>query len=331
MPDDFGRLDHEAELPILRGGGAEPCFDVAAAVFAANEAMHLEGCARALAAAAQGRSACLDVVLNGTRDGSLDLLRALHLPGLALRVWEIRLGDKANAINAYLHALRPAASLYVLTDAYARVEHGAIVALEAGLKAHPDAWIACGIPRNGRSAGSYGAHVLRGGAINGNLYALRPAFVERLRSLGYRLPVGLYRTDPLLGSMALHDFDPRTPWNPGRIVGIGDAGYSITPLSPLRPRDLRRQFRREINQARGVLENQAIKQVIYREGYGALTGHADAMVRDYAAMRRDWAGTWRQRVFLPLALRRLRAPPRQPALGDASPRLVHTTLDLAAV
>lgn len=248
-------------------------FDIA--VFAANEAGSLASCIQALDRACHGNIGHVSVILNGTTDNSIDILRTLELSHVSLDVYSCPLRDKSNAINHFLYSIRdPASHLHVCVDAYVEVHHQALQALANALSTHPHAHIASGVPLTGRSAKAVVES--NGAGVRGNLFAMRPAFVERLVSAGLRLPIGLYRGDGLLGSFAMHDLDPANPWDEDRVVGVLDACYSFRPLSVFRWRDIRRQYNRMIRQALGRTEIAAIQRIIYYDGsVGKPNGFAD--------------------------------------------------------
>ena len=248
-------------------------FDIA--VFAANEAGSLAPCIRALDRACHGNIGHISVILNGTTDNSIDLLRNLELSHASLDVYFCPLPDKSNAINHFLYSIRdPAAHLHACVDAYVKVHHQALQALADALSTHPHAHIASGVPLTGRSAKAIIES--SGAGVRGNLFAMRPTFVERLVSAGLRLPIGLYRGDGLLGSFAMHDLDPANPWDTDRVVGVLDAYYSFKPLSVFRWRDIRRQYNRVIRQALGRVEIAAIQRIIYYDGsVGKPNGFSD--------------------------------------------------------
>lgn len=298
-------------------------LDFCLAVFAANEAQLIGACLRSIDEAVAGRACHVDVMLNGTTDATPDMIRAMPMHHTPISVWHHPVGDKAMAINNYLALTRPDAPVVIMMDAYVRLEPQALVALVAGLGAAPRATIASGVPRNGRSARSFTTQLLAGGGINGNLYAMRQGFVDTMVARGYRLPVGLYRTDPLIGSMAAHDLDPLgTPWTAERLIGVAEAGYAITPLSPLRWSDIRRQFRRELRQARGLIENEAIKSLIYANGYSALPKYADHMIMAWLATHKFTAPNLRKLCFLRLALSELKTSRTSALLSGAPPALM---------
>lgn len=294
-------------------------YDIA--VPAVNEAATIERCLLSINRASAGSRARIAVLLNGTTDHSLDIIRSIKLENAALSVYRFPAADKANAINRFLYDLRLDARTYVFVDAYAKIGPEALRAMTAALGANPNALIATGVPTSGRSAEAARAKTLQGGVVNGQLYAMTPEFVNRFVAAGLRLPVQLYRGDGLLGSMAAHDLDAAvTKWDSTRIVGVAEASFEISPLSILKWRDIRRQYRREIRQARGRLENEAIKSIIYADGYAALPGNANDMVVRWLKSHRPEPKSLQERYFIRLALRQLDAA--RPAPGDLVPELL---------
>ncbi|WP_165982286.1 glycosyltransferase family A protein [Dankookia rubra] len=282
------------------------------AVFARNEAAGLQDCLRALGVALDGLDASITVVLNDTTDGSAGVVRlyAKSSPS-PMRLFEIRFGDKSNAWNQYVHALAPAASMHVFVDGYAMVTPDAIRALAAALAEHPQAHAAAALPSCGRSAPSQRAAMRRSPALHGSLHALRGTFLDRIRAAGIYLPIGLYRGDGLVGSLVVHDLDARAnAWDTGRIALAEAATWTVAPLSPFRPRDLRRLWNRRIQQARGGFEDAALKECIYSGNYGSLPRFADYMVADW--LQRNPVALQGRSLFPRLARARL-ASPRAPA------------------
>jgi len=156
------------------------------------------------------------------------------------------------------------------------------------------------------------------------ILALRRGFVDRMVAAKLKIPVGMYRGDALLGSMASHDLDAiGTAWDTGRILGVGDAALEISALSAFRWRDIKRQFRREVRQARGRLENAAMKWLIYRGGYPALPSHADDMISGWLGTGQRMPWSFRRKLFGRIALKELRSAPRVHP-PDLEPHLVHT-------
>lgn len=295
-------------------------LDFDAAVYAVNEAATIGACVEAIDRACAGHAAHISVLLNGTTDDSIGRLRALRLSNATLAVYRFPRADKASAINHYLYRLRRDAAVTFGVDAYVRIDPAAMTAIARALAACPAANAASGVPASGRSAPAETARILRGGTLAGQFHGIRSTFVDRLVTAGYRLPAGLYRVDGLLGSMLAHDLDAvGTPWNDGRIIGVAEAGFTFTPLSPLKWRDVRRQYRREIRQSRGRIENDAIKSIIYSCGYAGLPGQAIDMLGAWLSSHRPPAATLRERHFTWQALRQLHGMQR---IAASEPDLV---------
>jgi len=306
------------------------------AVFARDEADRIGPCLQALAVAhahapawPMGAPALhVTVLLNGTRDDSeRRAAAALTETGLPGRIYAIAHGDKANAINQFLHRLRPPAGTYVFMDGYAAVCADALGLLSRRLAAQPLAHAAAAMPSNGRSAAVMRRDMIAHPGLHGSLFALRGCFVERLVAAGLRLPLGLYRGDGLLGSMVNHDLDAAGGgWLPHRVALEPQASWQAPQWQPWRLRDASRHFHRLVRQGRSRLEWAALREVIYRDGFAGLPAEANAMVLEWLA--RDPASRkprfWRD-PFAAIALRTMlhAAPPPPEAL---LPRMVFRTM-----
>ena len=283
-------------------------FEVA--IFGQNERGRIAECLTSIAAAAAGRRTRITVIINGSHDGSAGQARATGLTlGLPITVYTIPFGDKANAINTFWYDLRGDAEHYVFVDAYVTISPESLAGIARTHETRPDVNVTTGIAINGRTeAKSARVTLEQGGTIHGQLYAMPRGFLDRITALGIRLPVGLYRGDSIIGTMACHDLDPPShPWTNAHLLGVAEATYAIDTLSIFRPADIRRQFRRKIRQMRGVLENEAVKTIIYAGGYTALPGNADDMIRQYIDQHGIPRVALPDRPFLSLALRHHRA------------------------
>lgn len=252
-------------------------------VFCQNEQRTIGDCLARIAAAANHRDAIITVMINGSTDDSEHVARSVA-PRLKtpIRIVRILHGDKSHAINTFLHdrAVRVDADLYFGVDAYVRVCPGALEAMAQALERDPRALTATGVAMTGRTEPrAHMATVATGGALRGQLYALRRSFVDRMAISQIRLPIGLYWGDGLLGAMAAFDLDPHNEcWVPERLLTVPGARFAIDPLSPFRIRDVRRQLRRRARQKRGALENAAIREIVHRSGFLGLPEYADDLV-----------------------------------------------------
>lgn len=292
-------------------------WDWQVGVFGCNEAARIGQCIASIARAARGRRVLATVLLNGTTDDSAAVaLQAADACSLPIEVYRIGQADKSNAINHFFHDLRVPAEGYCCVDAYVVIGPDTLAAFAQTLASRQEARLATGIAINGRSEPiSVEKTLTVGGVVHGQLYAPQRQFIERLTQQGLRLPLGLYRGDGLLGSMAAHDLDPLTrSWDDKRVVGVRQATYEIQPLSPFSLRDVQRHLRRSVRHMRGRLENAAIQRIIYADGYTALPQHADDMIRGFLAEHGPPATPLLDQPFMSLALRQARrARPADPA------------------
>jgi hypothetical protein len=293
-------------------------WDWNVAVFCRNERGSVARCIDSIVDASRERRTLITLIVNGsTDDSATPALDAAHRHGAAMSVFVIAHGDKANAINHFLHTLREPARYYFFLDAYVKIGRDALTAMETCLASRPEIVAATGIAMNGRTMRHHTQPTLNHGArLHGQMHALRPDFVERLTARRLRLPIGLYYGDGLMGSMAMHDLDPlHNEWDPKRIGGSLEASYEIPTLSPFRVRDLRRQFQRKVRQMRGRLENLAIRGIVYQHGYEGLPEYADDMVNAHLSRHATPGAALLDRPFQLLALRQIREASRpDPAL-----------------
>ncbi len=229
-----------------------------------------------------------------------------------IQVFQISAGDKANAINQFVHKLRSPARAYGSVDGYAYIAPESFGAMEERLNNDPHAMAVTGICENGRTMKLATEQTLTvGGVLHGQFHAFRRDFFDRMVARGIKLPVGTYRGDGLLGSMAAHNLDAITePWDNRRIVGIPEAKYEIPMLSPFSADDLRRHLRRTVRQMRGTIENAAIKDVIYREGYEGLPPDSTELIKSYLASHGPPKVGWQDWPFQKLAIRQVRHSPK---------------------
>jgi hypothetical protein len=137
-------------------------FDVA--VFAVNEASTIEACIASIDHACSRGRGHISVLLNGTSDGTATILEAMRLKHATMSVYFFSVADKSNAINHYFYNLRRDAAAHFGIDAYTRISAGSLQAMVEAFKAQPEAFIASGIPVNGRSAQAVREQTLKGQA-----------------------------------------------------------------------------------------------------------------------------------------------------------------------
>lgn len=260
----------------------------AVAIFTARETPSvLAGTVRAAIAACTGRRATIDVLVNGNPALAVDfadLAKTIPRDACTLRVWSIAAPDKAHAWNEYVHRIWDTGGTAFFIDGYARVKPDALDAIDRHLALTPSAMAASGVPTCGRSARRLRERMLRSGGIHGNLYALKGDSMEALRQTGFRLPLGLYRTDPMLGGALTFRLDPvNSTWTRGSVVAVAGATWDVDGISELSFKNIAAYFKRQLRQAHGALESRAFREhmAIRRLPLQSLPATAQDMIQDW--------------------------------------------------
>ena len=292
----------------------------AVAIFAARETPPvLAGTVRAAIAACAGRRATIDVLINGNpllAEQFADLAASFALQTCTLRVWSIAAPDKAHTWNEYVHRIWDAdahsGAIAFFIDGYARVKPDALAAIERRLATAPHALAASGVPSCGRSAKRLRAQMLGKGGIHGNLYAVTGEGMRALRQTGFRMPLGLYRTDPMLGAALTFRLDPvNSQWTRGSVVAVADATWDVDEISALNFRNIVAYFKRRLRQAHGVLESRAFREhmSIRRLPLHALPATSQDMVNNWIKAQPEQARSlFRRQPSCLYAARQLRLP-----------------------
>ncbi|MGE3849333.1 MAG: hypothetical protein AB7I01_20815 [Gammaproteobacteria bacterium] len=249
----------------------------------------LLACLAALRAARGAAPVVVDLLVNGNpalATAMASVLGPQGEPDFQVRVWQIDFGDKAHALNEYLHAIAPSGCHAFFVDGYVRVRPDALRLLVDALAAHPGTLAVTGVPSMGRSAAALRAQMLREGGIHGNLHLLAAPTMRRLRAAGIRLPLGLYRVDGTLGAMLAFDLDPaRNAWEPRRVYVHADATWDLPAPVGLHAGAWRVQWKRRLRQAQGDLENAAVRDhmAVRKLAPAGLPATVDALVMDWCA------------------------------------------------
>jgi hypothetical protein len=301
------------------------------AIFTARETPSvLSATVRAAIAACTGRQATIDVLINGNRELAAhfaDVAAGIATNGCTLRIWSIAAPDKAHTWNEYVHRIWDGGNTTFFIDGYARVKPDALDAIERRLSSAPNALAASGVPTSGRSAKQLRENMLSKGGIHGNLYALKHESMQALRSTHFRLPLGLYRTDPMLGSALTYRLDPaNNQWTRGSVVVAGEATWDVDGIAKLSYKNVVSFFKRRLRQAYGVLESRALREhmTIKRLAPQHLPATAQDMINHWLTAQPEQARS----LFLKhpsclYAARQLRAP-RDWSKAQVAPVLVRT-------
>ena len=242
-------------------------FPWAVAIIAARETIDtLAQTIRAAEEASAGKDAIIDVLVNGNPDLARQTgawVQASPWAGATVRVWSIPRGDKAHAWNEYVHRIWQSGRTAFFLDGYAQPVVDALARLEASLGQDGDVLGATGVPSSGRSALSLRERMVREGGFHGNMHAITADAMMQLRATGVRLPLGLYRTDSLIGAILLFRLDPASHrWDRRRIVVNPEATWHVSGATGLSFKKAVGQFKRRLRQAQGDLENRAVRDYL---------------------------------------------------------------------
>lgn len=276
----------------------------------------------------------VDVLVNGNLELANETAQFVRTtfnsdkyPRANVRVWFIKLGDKAHAFNQYLHMVWPQSKLTFFVDGYVRVHPQAFKQLDAALMPPSDFLGASGVPTVGRTAGRLRKEMLENGGIHGNLFALKGSTVEALREINFKLPLGLYRTDPTLGATLCFGMNPsKYDWEPQRRIFVHpDATWAVDEKNPWKFSDLFGQLKRVVRQGQGILENRAVRNL-----YAIQKLTPEHLPATTAELVFQWANTnpgelrklkLRHPLLIGLALRRLSLP-RDWSQAETPPDLI---------
>jgi hypothetical protein len=217
----------------------------------------------AAATAVAGVEAVIDVIINGNPLMADGIGRHIAENGRFLgnrpriRVWSIGIADKSNALNQYIHEIWPGSEIAFFIDGYVQVLPDALVHIGNGLEKVRDALAGSGVATMGSSAEAH----RKSGEPHGNLFAIRGQVLADFRRVGFRLPLGLYRTDATLFAVIRFRLNPADhEWDPRRILVVPQATWIFRPLSWWKPNDIRSHVKRMMRQAQGDLENLAVRE-----------------------------------------------------------------------
>lgn len=235
------------------------------AIFAARETPDvLAKCVHAAVAACSEKQAFINVLVNGNpvlAEEFSRIAKDIDTKDVVLRVWAISAPDKAHTWNEYVYRIWEGGELAYFIDGYAQVKPNSLKAIADLLATKPAALGATGVPTSGRSAARIREQMLRSGGIHGNLFAISREGMEKIREVGFKLPLGIYRTDPLIGAALMFRLDPATHnWDPQRIAVEPSATWYVDGIEKITWNNIKTQFKRILRQAQGELENLAARE-----------------------------------------------------------------------
>lgn len=296
-------------------------------IFASRESpMMLEQTLDAIRAAARPCPLIIEVLINGNPD----LVESLKSPisgekGLNIRLWSISKADKANAWSRYFQEIWSGEDLVFFIDGYVRVRPNALESLGSVVMEDKHALGGTGVPTIGRTAAAAASEMLSSGGFQGNLCCLKGMAISEIRRRKIALPLGLYRVDSFVASLLHLAFDPAgNAWDRRRVRVDGAASWDIEEKRWWRWKDISAKYRRSLRQARGLMENAAIKEHLLGR-----RAPPERLPEDVSVLLRSWSAShpatvrsmkWRHPLVW-LALRKLQMAETL-NVNDLRPQLV---------
>lgn len=125
------------------------CWDIA--VYVLNKERRRRDCLIRVATSLVGSNSHRVVLLNGSRDGSIDVACKAVLDGLPTEIHRIEACDKSSTINQLLHHIRRPSRAVGAVDSYAYVGPRSFFAVLARLDERPDVMATTGSCLEGRT------------------------------------------------------------------------------------------------------------------------------------------------------------------------------------
>lgn len=265
-------------------------------VLAHNEEEKIAACLDSLFAAEPGKKLDIYVMANGCTDRTEDIVREYSRSHSEVHLVSITLGDKCNAWNVFIHETAPqrcpGREVYFFMDGDARVRAGSLSAMAEALQADPHAHAASAVPGSGRSMTKDRRDILEQRGLVANLYALRGAFVERLRQCGVRLPLKLEGDDGLLGALIKWDLEPRGEWDDRLIHPCPDAVFEFDPVPIGKLDEWPKYWRRLVRYGRRHFEFQLLGPRLRRMGLAGLPADIQELYAEADTLRLPWKGIY---------------------------------------
>lgn len=264
------------------------------AVFAYNEEKNIISCLDSLYSAAPMRKLEIFVLANGCTDRTEQIVRNYVLDNvrdnLSINLICIKVPDKANAWNYYIHEVAKESDVHFFIDGDVKACPKSFIRLYNSIVQHPYAHAAAAFPTTGRSLKKWRRLMLEEVWLAGNLYALRGTFVNRMRLNGVRLPLGWIIEDGLIGALVKWDLDPTQNWDSSRIIACPEAGFSFKSMVWYHLDDWLRYWRRRIRYSIGFYQNKMIRPFLKAQGIKGIPETVQDLYskyREHFSVRRD--------------------------------------------
>lgn len=264
-------------------------------VLAHNEAEGIEASLDSIFSSEPGQALEVFVMANGCTDNTEELVRRYGLHRSKVHLVSIKLGDKCNAWNWFIHntasLLCPGRETYFFTCGDVRIVPGSLGALGRSLDRDAYANGAAAPPGSGRSVEHVREAQTKEHALVGGLYALRGSFVQRLQAAAVRIPLNFEGDDALIGTLLQWDLAPSDrPMDLARITVPADAAWVFDSLRLTRLSDWRFYWKRALRYSRRHYEFKLLGPELRAKGLAGMPKDIRDLYPGAHALSLRWQG-----------------------------------------
>lgn len=208
--------------------------------FAYNEAETIADAIRSIINNSDHRLEKITIVANGCTDETVivasTILKSCTVPYFIL---DLKLGDKCNAWNNYIHKNLPKSAVHFFVDSDVTFTNNAFPLLfDQLVRAHGKNAIT-GLPQAGRNIQRHTELATKYSCLFGNLYGLTDEFVQRLVTQKICLPVGLSWIDSQITKLVNENLEYKKDDYQHRVTFLEGVGYQFESLHPWRLADIK--------------------------------------------------------------------------------------------
>jgi len=246
------------------------------------------------------------VMVNGCKDNTLSESQKFASTNNRVNAIHIQLGDKSNAWNEFVYNHYDNNSIPVFLDGDLTFGDNAIDNIVNYYLSNPQLKAVSSFPwLGGRSGKTWRKSLLKNYEFTGNLYLLSPIFLNKIKSINVKLPVGLIGDDSMLGYLSATDVCSGTDSPQTRIGVCQEAIFYYPKLNYFKLDDIRLYLRRRVRYSfRKYQQNEIVKN-LKKHGPSAMPEKAiDAFIKNPEALTLHLNGL--NTVFDWLAIRNMK-------------------------
>ncbi|MDP2902557.1 MAG: glycosyltransferase [Methylovulum sp.] len=157
----------------------------------------------------------VEIIANGCTDYTVKLCEAFcKINPEHFTLHDLAMGDKANAWNYFSYQVNKANSLAIYIDGDCFISINALEDMVKTYLTNKGVNSIAGFPATtGRGALNWRRNLIENGETPGNFYALTPQFLEKIKALDFKLPIGLIGDDSVLSWVCGNDLSIKNERN----------------------------------------------------------------------------------------------------------------------